>query len=264
MKKRIISILLVVLCCLALMVPAMAADNQLVYDQAELLTETQWIVLETKAESISNSYGCNVYLVTLDSIGGMERREAAKQIYLDNNFGYGEGKNGILFLVAMESRDYVTVTYGKNPMNSSEYGIGIKAFPDDGVLAIEDAIVPSLSDGDYFEAFETYYNQCDKYLNYYVDKGKPYVEKNMPVLILVTILVPLLIGLVVCLIFVARMKTAKKATEAGDYIPQDSLHITRQNDYYSHTDISRRKIEKNSGGSSVDSGGFGGSSGGKF
>ena len=40
----------------------------------------------------------------------------------------------------MEGRDYVTVTYGKDPDDDSTYGIGITAFSDARVQALEDAV----------------------------------------------------------------------------------------------------------------------------
>ena len=63
------------------------------------------------------------------------------------------------------------------------------------------------------------------------------------------------------------MKTAIKATQADNYIPQDGFNLTHQIDQYTHTTETRRTIERSNssgGGSSVDSGGFGGSSGGHF
>ena len=54
--------------------------------------------------------------------------------------------------------------------------------------------------------------------------------------------VPLLIALVVCLIFLGQMKTARVAREAGNYISGLDLKVKR--DHYTHTTKERRKIEK--------------------
>ena len=245
--------------------------TNLIRDYAGLLTDDQVQTLESKAESISSQYGCNVYVLTVDSIGDMNRRDYAKQYYLENNLGYGDWRNGILFLVAMESRDYVTVTYGRNPDNSTDYGTGIYAFSDYGVSQMEDKVVPYLSSGDYNKAFTTYVDTCGSYLKQYVETGEPYdVGKSggsIVLKLLITILVPLLIAFIVCMIFRAQMKTAVAATQADSYIPSDGFNLTRQIDQYTHTTQTRRTIERDhssGGGSSVDSSGFGGSSGGKF
>ena len=51
-------------------------------------------------------------------------------------------QGGILFLIALDSRDYVTITSGG----------GVTAFTDYRIAQIEDKIVPMLSDGSYYKA----------------------------------------------------------------------------------------------------------------
>ena len=113
-----------------------------------------------------------------------------------------------------------------------------------------------------------YYSQGTAY-----DKGMRLPGEPMFSLvhILIIIFVPILIALIVCLIFKAQMKTARKATGAGNYLVDGSFQLTKSRDDYVRTTRSTEKIERNnsggsgsSGGSSVDSDGFGGSSGGKF
>ena len=63
------------------------------------------------------------------------------------------------------------------------------------------------------------------------------------------------------------MKTAKRKTQANDYLPGFALRVKR--DRYTHTTRERtydppKKESSSSGGSSTDSDGFGGSSGGSF
>ena len=119
---------------------------------------------------------------------------------------------------------------------------------------------------------------CETYLDSYsqgpaYDKGVrlPGDPLFSPMQILIIIFVPLLIALIVCLIFKAQMKTARKATGARNYLVDGTFQLTESRDDYIRTTRSTEKIERNdsgssssSGGSSVDSDGFGGSSGGKF
>lgn len=248
------------------------ADNTLIFDEAELLTDTQRLRLEDQAQKIAAKYDCNPYVLTVDSLDGATPREFAKSYYQEHTLGYGDYRNGILFLVAMDSRDYVTVTYGRSPDDSGQYGVGILAFTDYGISKLEDDVVPKLSDGDYFAAFQTYLTDCETYLDYYsqgtaYDKGSrlPGAPLFSPVQILIIIFVPLLIALIVCLIFKAQMKTAKKAAGAGNYLVDGSFRLTDARDDYVRTTRTSHKIERdNSGGSSTDSDGFGGSGGGKF
>lgn len=252
-----------------------AADSSLILDEADLLTDAQALRLEAQAQKIAAKYDCNPYVLTVDSLDGATPREFAKSYYQEHDLGSGDCRNGILFLVAMDSRDYVTITYGRNPTDPKEYGVGILAFTDYGISKLEDDVVPKLSDGDYFAAFQTYLTDCGTYLDYYsqgnvFDKGSrlPGAPLFSPVQILIIIFVPLLIALIVCLIFKAQMKTAKKASGAGNYLVDGSFHLTDARDNYIRTTRTSHKIEReesgSSGGSSVDSDGFGGSSGGKF
>ncbi len=252
--------------------------GQLIIDNAELLTEKEKLRLEDKAQRISQQYGCNIYVLTVPTMDGAERREFAKAYYTEHQLGSGEYRNGILFMIAMDTRDYVTITYGRNPEDTSQYGSGILAFTDYGISQLEEQVVPYLSEGDYYTAFDTYVDTCRVYLSTY-DQGTPYdVGVRLPgepifgaFEIGIIILVPLLIAFIVCMVFRAQMKTAVKATRAGDYLVDGSFHITESRDDFIRTTRSRRKIERtsssgggSSGGSTVDSDGFGGSSGGKF
>lgn len=244
----------------------------LILDEAGLLTDVQKLRLEDQAQKIAAKYDCNPYVLTVASLDGAAPREFAKTYYQEHRLGNGDFRNGILFLVAMDSRDYVTITYGRDPSDSQAYGVGILAFTDYGISKLEEDVVPALSDGDYAAAFRTYLTDCETYLSYYsqgkaFDKGSrlPGAPLFSTVQILIIIFVPLLIALIVCLIFLAQMKTAKKAAGAGNYLVDDSFQLTDTRDDYIRTTRSRRKIERdNSGGSSVDSDGFGGSGGGKF
>ena len=254
------------------------SQSQLVIDNAELLTEKEKLRLEDKAQRISQQYGCNIYVLTVPTMDGAERREFAKAYYTEHQLGSGEYRNGILFMIAMDTRDYVTITYGRNPEDTSQYGSGILAFTDYGISQMEEQVVPYLSEGDYYTAFDTYVDTCRVYLSTY-DQGTAYdVGVRLPgepifgaFEIGIIILVPLLIAFIVCMVFRAQMKTAVKATKAGDYLVDGSFHLTESRDDFIRTTRSRRKIERtsssgggSSGGSTVDSDGFGGSSGGKF
>lgn len=240
-----------------------------IMDNAALLTDDQQLTLETQAQGIAEEYDCGVYVLTVDTMNGAERREFAEEFYKKNHLGEGASRNGILFLVSMDTRDYVTVTYGRSPEKDTVYTTGIMAFTDKGIAEMEDAVVPSLSDGDYYGAFETYLNTCEEYLRYYAEKGKgmnPVDIGEIMVRLAIVVLVPLAIALAVCLILRSRMKTAKAATGAREYIPKESFAVTARRDQFVHTSRHREKIERSSSGSnsSVSSSGFGGSGGGKF
>ena len=264
MKKNLFSLLTALLLCLFCAVPAFA-EMPLVMDTYELFKPEVTAELEQKAQDASAGHGVNVYLLTVADIGGQNVREFAKDWYRNYDLGYGEGKSGILFLIALDSRDYVTITYGG----------GVTAFTDYRIEQIEEDVVPKLSDGDYTDAAETFLSLCADTLDFYAEQGEPLDVDNDPGSSLGVFGVVLVVGIsmlaaaIVCGILCSRMKTAVEKTEANDYMPEHGLDLTLKEDRYLRT--ARTQVydpppppPSESGGSSTDSDGFGGSSGGSF
>ena len=253
--------LLVLALCLS--IPAFAAAP-LVRDEMGLFDADTYSQLEASAEAASNGHDCDVYFLVVDSIGDADQRQYAKDYYLANGLGSGSEQSGILFLLAVGSRKYVTITYGG----------GVTAFTDYRIEQIEDEVVPMLSEGDYADAAQTYIDLCADTLDFYAENGDPLDYDNDPdgglgiFGILIVVGIPSLIAAIVCSILYAQMKTAKRKTEADDYIGA-GLKLRVQRDHYTHTDRVEvydppHEESSSSGGSSVDSDGFGGSSGGSF
>ena len=256
--KKLFALLAAALLCMALTLPAGAAAP-LVRDECGIFDADTLADLEEEAESASDGHGVDVYFLVVDSIGDADQREYAKNYYISNGLGYGDEQSGILFLLAVGSRKYVTITYGG----------GVTAFTDYRIEQMEDDIVPKLSDGDWAGAARTYIEMADYTLDYYAEHGEPIdVDNDLGAEgLLFVIGIPAAIAAGVCLVFYHQMKTAKEKTEADDYMPGLKLRVKR--DVYTHTTQTRvydpPKEEKSSGGgSSTDSEGFGGSSGGSF
>ena len=256
--KKLFALLAAALLCMALTLPAGAAAP-LVRDECGVFDADTLADLEEQAESASDGHDVDVYFLVVDDIGDADQRDYAKNYYISNGLGYGDEQSGILFLLAVGSRKYVTITYGG----------GVTAFTDYRIEQMEDDIVPELSDGDWAGAARTYIEMADYTLDYYAEHGEPIdVDNDLGAEgLLFVIGIPAAIAAGVCLVFYHQMKTAKEKTEADDYMPGLKLRVKR--DVYTHTTQTRvydpPKEEKSSGGgSSTDSDGFGGSSGGSF
>ena len=238
--KKLFALLAAALLCMALTLPAGAAAP-LVRDECGVFDADTLADLEEH------------------DIGDADQRDYAKNYYISNGLGYGDEQSGILFLLAVGSRKYVTITYGE----------GVTAFTDYRIEQQEDEIVPQLSDEEWADAAYTYIDMCDDALDYYADHGEPIDVDNDIGLedLLIAMIFPLGISAFICLILYHRMKTARQKTEADEYMPGFTLRVKR--DRYTHTTRERiydppKKESNSSGGSSVDSDGFGGSSGGSF
>ena len=256
--KRFAALLAALVLALCLSIPAFAAAP-LVRDEMGLFDADTYSQLEASAEAASVGHDCDVYFLVVNSIGDADQRQYAKDYYLANGLGSGSEQSGILFLLAVGSRKYVTITYGE----------GVTAFTDYRIEQQEDEIVPQLSDEEWADAAYTYIDMCDDALDYYADHGEPIDVDNDIGLedLLIAMIFPLGISAFICLILYRRMKTARQKTEADEYMPGFTLRVKR--DRYTHTTRERtydppQKESNSSGGSSVDSDGFGGSSGGSF
>ena len=121
MKKRISALLATMVLALLLCVPALAtgfdaAELYFVTDEAGLLSDQEWLELETRAEEISREYKCGVYIILLDDFTAYTNDEtiyeAAKTLYREYRLGYGEERSGELLLLSMAERDYTLIAYG--------------------------------------------------------------------------------------------------------------------------------------------------------
>ena len=79
--------------------------------------------LEEQAESASDGHDVDVYFLVVDDIGDADQRDYAKNYYISNGLGYGDEQSGILFLLAVGSRKYVTITYGEGVTAFTDYRI---------------------------------------------------------------------------------------------------------------------------------------------
>lgn len=260
MKRKLTCLFLTLVLLLGLTALAFAADGaQLPYitDSAGLLTQSEADELESMAQSVSQQYGCGVYVVTVDDYTDIDTRgayEAAYSIYHQYSLGEGADRSGALLLLSMRERDWATFFYGP----TAEY-----AFNAYGQEKLEDAYLGYFRDNDWYGGFSGYIGECGRYLELAAQGSPVRASKLVPILIVVAI--ACLIAGIVCGILCGKMKSVSKKTEAGSYISAAGLKLTLQEDQYTHTSTSQRKIESSSSSSSSsESGGGGSGRSGKF
>lgn len=260
MKRKLTCLFLTLVLLLGLTALAFAADGaQLPYitDSAGLLTQSEADELESMAQSVSQQYGCGVYVVTVDDYTDIDTRgayEAAYSIYHQYSLGEGADRSGALLLLSMRERDWATFFYGP----TAEY-----AFNAYGQEKLEDAYLGYFRDNDWYGGFSGYIGECGHYLELAAQGSPVRASKLVPILIVVAI--ACLIAGIVCGILCGKMKSVSKKTEAGSYISAAGLKLTLQEDQYTHTSTSQRKIESSSSSSSSsESGGGGSGRSGKF
>ena len=172
--KRLLSLLFAAALLLLLATPVLAdglpttiSGTDPVVDRADLLTFSEEAALRTNANDIELAHGCQVIIVTVDGLGGSSAQDYADRFFLNNGYGTGADRDGILLLVSMEDRDY----------HISTHGFAIDAFTDNGLLYLEDAFLSDLSDGNYYDAFRAYQDRAEDMLSYYDGSATPAYEE---------------------------------------------------------------------------------------
>ena len=264
MKKKITLSLLLALCLVLSLGGAALASGEMavpyVTDAAGLLTQDEVLALEAQAEQIAEDYGCAPYILVVENYRDYEDTtdifEAGMNLYERWELGYGPEKNGLLLILSMAERDYALVTYGS---------VTHRAFTDYGQDALYEQFLDNFRNDDWAGGFRDYLDGC-AWLLEQARNGTPYdvntAPKGFNPLILV---IPLVLALAVCLVLTAQMKTAKRKTEAGDYMVQGGAKMRVVQDIFTHRTVTRQVIQSEnkggSGGTTINARGFSGKSG---
>ena len=244
MKRKVISaaLILILVLCLIMAVPAFAssdtssAEEYLLYDEADLLSDAEEAALSQKLLTVSHEHGAQIIVVTLSALESGDVDGFVEYLYDEMEFGYTEYHDGVLLFVCMDPREYRILSNGfaGNAITSGE------------IDAIGNAIVSDLSAGDYAGAFDEFADRCDYYLDGYLN-GYPFnFGKNL----LIALAIGILAGLLVAFSLKAQLKSVRKQDQANDYVKSGSMNVTVRRDLFLYRTVSRTKKESSSSGSS--------------
>jgi len=264
--KNNLNILLMLLSMLfVLTVSVNAADLPLVYDEADLLTDSEESALIAELESISDDTNMDVVVALVNSTGELSPMEYADDFFDYNGYGRGADRDGLVLLISMEQSDWWISTRG----------YAITAFTDAGIEYIGEQVTPYLSEGEYAAALNEFAAQCDTFIAQ-AKTGDPFDTHNLPkepFNPLMALVIALIAGFIIGKIYTGKLKgqlkTVRKQTAASGYVRNGSLNVTNSNDFFLYRNISRTAKESSSsdGGSSThksSSGASHGGGGGKF
>lgn len=275
MMKKLTSLLLAVLLLCCLVLPAGASAGSYIVDDAGLLYSDEAAVLEEMASALSATYGIDAVILTIDSLGGVSAQDYADDYY-DHN-GYRE--DGVLFLLAMEEREWYISTCGTV----------IYALTDYGIQQLGEGVLPYLSSGSWYDGFAFFLERLPYYLDAYVS-GTPvdgyadysgtyyhgqqdeivyYPQEKQPSF-LMSLLIGLAVGGITIAIMRSMMNTKRAQRGASVYLKDGSWNLRMHRDIYLYSNVTKTRRQQSSssgGGSSVhrSSGGRShGGGGGKF
>ncbi len=265
--KRIITFLMAFMMLLSIfMVPSLDAkaesdSGKYVYDDAGVLSDSEVQKLNNSLKSLSKKHDMVISVHTTDGRPYGSIMQYADDFY-DSTYG---NIDGCVFVIDMSDRSWYMSTCGD----------AMDVFTVAGIDYIADKMKDAgLSDGDYYEAFMEYVDQCDDFIKYEDKHGKPYDKGNLPkdksAVIKKSILIGLVAGLIIATLILlgmyASMKSVAKKTEAKEYMVPGSLNVTYRNDSYLYSKTTRTAKQQSSGnGSHTSSSGTShGGSGGHF
>lgn len=259
--KKLTVFIIAVIAAVSFAVPSFAAGEPRaeVIDESQLFSEAEYDSLDEKAARISNEYSIDVAVITTDDLD----EYGSSADFVDAWKSQNCGEDALILMIyngrVPGDRNYTSLGYGK-----CYYAVGNYFFD---CIPDKSNIEDKLSDEQFYDACDEYLSLADHFLKA-AQKGKPFSESHsyLPmsyavIMSVIAFLVILLGVFIYMMILRSKMKTARYATEAGNYVCPGSLFFRQNNDVFLYSNIVKTKIETQNSGSS-GGGGSSGSSGG--
>lgn len=226
-----------------------ATESGRVTDGAGLLSESEETDLEEKSEQIYEKYGVSVVIITTEQYEGEDILDWERTLYASQS---AENGDCLMLGVSMAERDWGMTAYGDAERIFSAYSRE----------TIGEAVVEKLSEGDYAEAFDTYLDMAEQFLEdgaegVIYSSSHPYREKwNIGLIIIGSFVVSLVISALIVVSWKRKMNTKMLQNSAGAYLKDGRAELTGRSDVFLYHTVSRTRRQKNnnSGGSMHSSG----------
>ncbi len=279
--KRILSAILCFFLVFSVSLPVLANDYKIV-DRADLLTDEEEEILQQQAKILADQYDMDVVILTVRHTEGVDVVTYADDYYDEGGYGVGPEYSGVLFLLAIETREWAISTCGN----------AIDALTDYGIERIFETFDDDLAENQFFQAFDTYLRELPAYFDAY-EAGNPIdgnyqegdyegpgyinpadredvkyypVEKPVPDfgdvlwILFGSLFIGAIVGGIVLLILRTMMKTAVSQKAASSYLVQNSYHLTRNQNLFLYSKVSRIRRQQHNDARMRSSGGRSGSS----
>ncbi len=216
-----------------------------VHDYEDLLTFDEEIELQMKLNAISETYQCDVVIVTEYDLEGKTARQYANDFFDHNGFGYNDSRDGILLLVSLAEHQWATSTHGK----------AIDIFSSSDLYDIEDEFKPYLSSGKYYTAFYVFAESCEEELSTYGKINFSYFY------VFIGLIIGVIVAFIAVLIMKGQLKSVRYQSAAHNYMRNGSLNITERRDVFLYSTVSKRAKPKDNTRTSSSGSSHGGHSG---
>ena len=106
MKKSIIYLILTLSMIFTAILPVCASEYYPLFDEPDLLTDSEENELIAKLENICAQKQMEVVVAAFETIGDYTPMEYADDFYDYNGYGYGENRDGLILIIVMDTSDW--------------------------------------------------------------------------------------------------------------------------------------------------------------
>ncbi|MDR0322828.1 MAG: TPM domain-containing protein [Treponema sp.] len=236
MKYTKIKLLVFVLLITAFSFPAFT--QQRIVDNAGLLSPAEITSLLEKINSAAGTYGVDLVIVTEKSTGSASTRDFADDFFDYNGYGYGVDRDGCLFLIVMDTRDFWLSSSGRGEKILLSYA-GVK---------LEEDILKYLRADNYYEAYFSFISNWEKFLSLEA-KGRSYnfFQHRHTALVIGAWIIAFGTAFIIIQVWKRGMNTVLGKKEAGAYMINGSLSFTAKSDRFLYSTVTKVRRQTNSG-----------------
>lgn len=234
------SVVLIFIAFIFLFIPlqVFAQDKQRIFDEANILTESEVEKLESLAEEASEKQKADFVILTTDGEHGIDLEAYMDDFTEEQQIGYDpvEG-NAVLLGIDLKESDVMIMGFEK----------GKERVDNDRAAQIREKITPYLSDENFFTAFEIFITTTERYMRY-----RPGVDPdNIMFKTSWQIAFAVLLGAIITFIMVRNINP-KVTTTPATYRNDQLTRILRRRDRYVRTSVTKsyRPRNNNRGGGS--------------
>ncbi len=224
-----------------------------VRDGAGLLTESEEEKLEESSREILSEYGVSMVIITTDRFEGSDILDWERRLYAEQELGRGENNSSLILGISMAERDWGITAYGDA---ERIFGAYVRE-------KIGGEILDDLSDGDYYDAFDTFLEMADIFMadaregKFYSESNHYRKRMNPAVIIAGALILSFVVSLIIVLFWRRGMNTRVLQNNAGAYLQRGSFRLTDRADIFLYHTVNRsrrQKHENHSSGSMRSSG----------
>ncbi len=275
MLKKISCLILTISFVLLFSITAFASkDMPNLVDDANLLSTEEYDEVLEELVDVSDKFGINIAVVTVNGTNGLGIREFADN-YQEEHYTREESNepiDGALLIIDMNEREWYVTTCGE----------GERAFTDYGISQLNDELNTYFQNGDFAGAFKTFANTSDRYFEA-ERNGEPIDINNGPthepepisvlgwiIRAIIAIAAGFGLSFAVTASMKKKMKTVVPVKDAENYIDTEKSKLRRSSDRFLYNNLVVIPLPRDNGprgGSSthISAGGFShGGGGGHF